>query len=231
MARRGMRYLLKRIRQIAVLSIGTAIFFGLCFASLTQAQNEAMAEVNKKVAADPSKVMQVLMQPAGAPIDRCLVPENAPAVEKCRAFFNVDNEEVLENLLQNYTRCLDGHSYYYDFSNQPVVKLSHTIKVYGRTDLPFTIKGLRLIPGKGFPEGAPAIEVHGKAVLLKNLDLKGFKTGILFASQNNENHEVVGGRIRTKEGASQAILSCRNAPLVEGTKISGYSEKVSVINQ
>lgn len=230
MAKRGIRYIVKQIRQIAVLSIGLALFFGLCFASLTQAQSDQLEDHEEQgQAALPTKVMQILMVPAGSPINRCPLEEEPPAVEKCRPFFNIDNEDILKNLLQNYTRCLDGHSYYLDLSNQPAVGLSKTLDIYGRTDSPLTIRGLKLIPDESFPIDIPAIIIHGKQIILKDVHLEGFESGILFASQNNEQHQIIGGEIKGPGNGKLAIAACHASPKLEGVDISGYSEEISVI--
>lgn len=231
MARRGLRYLAKRIRQIAILTIGSAIFLGLCFASLTQAKNGNIPEGQdiENRAASPTKIMQILMTPAGSPVDGCLLPVKLPDPERCKPFFNVDDEDVLENLLQNYTSCLDGHTFYYDFSNQPVITLNRPLKIYGRTEEPLTIKGLKLAPGKDFPKGSPAIAVFGKTIRLKDIQLDGFETGILFASEDGQKNKLIGGEINGSGKSDRAILACHASPSVDGTIITGYAEKVSVI--
>lgn len=220
MVRKGLRYIARRIRQIVILSIGSALFIGLCFISLTQAESESPQEQKvQSRAVSPIKVMQVLMAPAGSPIDGCLIPEAPPVLQKCQPFFNVDDEDILENLLQNYTKCLDGHSYYYDFSNQPVVELSRTLKIYGRTDEPLIIKGLKLIPGKSFPKGNPGIAIYGKSVRLRNIYMDGFKNAIIFASPDNHRHKVIGGEIHVSDEGTPPIRACHTSPVVEGIKV------------
>ena len=181
MARKGIRYIVKRARQLALLSIGTALFIALCFISISQARTgDVIAGVNPR-AAVPSKLMKILMIPAGAPIDACITEDEPPSVGRCLPFFNVD-EDTLENLLQNYTKCLDGQAYFYDFSRQPAVRLTRTLKIYSRTDEPLTVKGLRLKPAESFPKDSPAIIIYGKSVNLKDVQLDGFKNEIVHCS-------------------------------------------------
>lgn len=181
MARRGIRYIVKRVKQIAILSIGTALFIALCSISIGQARTGGLTADASMHTALPSKVMKILMAPAGIPIDACPTEDEIPAVDECRPFFNID-EDALENLLQNYTECLEGHSYFYDFSTQPAVQLTKTLKIYGRTDEPLTIKGLKLKPDKSFPKDSPAIIIYGKPVDFREVQIDGFKNGIVNCS-------------------------------------------------
>lgn len=227
MARRGLQYLLKRIKQIAVLSIGTAVFLGLSIVSLTQAGPGEGGDGGGKITASPASIMQILMMPDGSPIDRCLIPTMPLEEEKCRSFHNID-EDVLQNLFQSYKNCLDD-SYYLNFSNQPAIKLSRPLIIYGRTEKPLIIKGLKLSPAAGFPMGSPAITVYGKAVSLDDVRLNGFDNGILFASEDNSRHKLTGGNINGAKDSGLAIEACHNPPAISGTSISGYEERVSVI--
>lgn len=225
---RGIRYILGRIGQITILTVGSAIFISLCFASLTLAEGEKMHSGEIEEAASPSSIMQILMSPAGAPIDRCLIPQKPPEAQKCRAFFNID-EDVLQNLLKSYPDCLDGHTFYYNFSNQPVIELSKPLEIYGLTENPITISGLRLVPGNSFPNGMPAVVVIGNAVRIKDIFLDGFTNGVFYASADNTNHKLIGGEISGPEGSNLAIEACHNAPDIDGLAVSGFNKKISVI--
>lgn len=231
---RGIRYIVKRIRQVLILSIGSAVFIGLCFASMGRAGSEKSSSTGGgntgEKSVQPAQIMQILMAPAGSPVDGCLLPTKIPSIEKCEPFFNVDDQDILENLLHNYTSCLDGNSYYYDFSNQPVIKLKRPLEIYGRTDEPLIIKGMKLTPGKNFPKESPAIVIFGKTVELKDLHLDGFDNGILFASNENVEHQLIGGKINGTSHSSSGIRACFNPPHIDGTVISGYQEMVSVIS-
>lgn len=232
MARKGIRYLVARINQIAVLTAGSLLFLALCFISISQAKNERGPVIEQPGAASPAEVMQALLSPSGNKNSpACLIPVAIPATERCDIFFNLDDEEVLENLVHNYTSCLDDERNFLDLSNQKPVVINKTLNIYGRTDKkPLTIRGLNLRPSKDFPKDMPAIAVFGKKVRLEDAQLKGFSIGAVFVSENVQ-HEMIGGKIEGRNGAKNAIIACAGAPEIEGTKFSGFSEDVAVIAQ
>lgn len=230
MTRRGIRYIVERGLEITMLLVGSVVLVALCMVSISQADNTLKASNTKAPnAVSPAAMMQILITPAGVPADSCLMPVDLPKPDRCKIFFKVDDEDVLENLIQNYTSCLDGHDYYYNFHNSPVT-LTRTLKIYGRTDKsPLIIDGLNLTPAKNFPKGQPAIAVFGKSVKLKNTNLNGFDTGIVFVAAQNSKHELIGGKIIGGNKPDRAIISCNAAPTISGMKISGFKDEISVV--
>lgn len=172
MARKGLQYVVKRIRQIAISSIVLLAFIGLCFASLTQAEGKKDPAIDiQAIPADD--VMRALMATEYIP---CM--EKTPSTETCKAFLNID-EDVLKNLLLNYPACMDGYRYFLDFSNQPMIKLSKVLKVYSRSKDKFTVRGLKLARGDSFPKGSPAIVVYGDSINMEDTKLEGFEKGVI----------------------------------------------------
>lgn len=229
MAKKSLRYLLQRIRQIIVLSIGVAIFIGLCFASLSIATTNSTQDDQVPQTMSATATMQVLLTPSGIPIDKCLMPKPEPVDKDCKPFVNID-EGVLQDLLRNYTKCIEDSSFNINFSNQPIIKLTKSITIFGRTDNPLTITGLKLVPDENFPKDAPALIVYGRSVELKDISLDGFKTGILYASKDNHLHKLIGGRIHIAKEDGAAITACNNLPdIAANVNFSGYSENVSII--
>jgi hypothetical protein len=174
----------RRIKQGTILVLGVTLFVMLLLASLTQARNEMGASEPDEAGAGalhPASVMKVLMTPAGSPKDKCILQEAPPPEKKCRAFIKID-EDVLQDIFQNYTKCLEDESYYINFSNQPEIKLSRPLRIYGRTSTPLTINGLRVAPSKSFPRESPAIIIIGKPVNMEDVRTDGFETGIMDCS-------------------------------------------------
>lgn len=230
MARRGIGYIVERGLEITILLIGSVVLVALCMVSISQADNTLKSgDIKAPDAVSPAAMMQILMTPAGMPADSCLMPIDLPKPDRCKIFFKVDDEDVLENLIQNYTSCLDGHDYYYNFHNSPIT-ITRTLKIYGRTGkAPLVIDGLNLTPAKNFPKGQPAIAVFGKSVKLKNASLKGFDNGIVFVTAKDSKHELIGGKIVGGNKSDRAIISCNAAPTIAGTEISGFKNEISVV--
>jgi len=151
MARKGLEYLAKRLRQIMILTIGSILFIGLCFMSLTQAENGKANKATKEGnSASPTKVMQILMEPTGKPIDKCEIPISEFEKGECKTFFNI-NEDVLQNLFSNYSECLSGSTYYLNFSNRRHVKITNPLVISSKGKEKLSIEGLKLIASKKFP--------------------------------------------------------------------------------
>ena len=230
MASRGAHPTIKQIKQIFFFTLTLISFVGLCSASLTQGEDDSAetADVEMKAVAS-TDIMRGLIAPAKKHSLKCALPESTPPLKRCMPFFNID-ETTLTNLVHNYPNCLEGHSFYINFSTQPPVVINKPLKIYGRTEEPFTITGLSLRPSKKFPKGSPAVIVYGKEIILKTPDIKGFKNAVFYNSDDNQTQKIIGGRLSTEKSDNPAIISCDTPPDIAGIEISGYNEDLLVID-
>lgn len=165
----------KQRKVIIILSIIIAmVLVGLAKLSLLSAEPSAA----KKVAAlSATTANRLMMSPPQVVKNECEEMQLPPAVDRCKPFMFLD-EGSLQDLLNSYPACLEEAPYTLNLVPVPEIELSKPLVIYGRTDDPFTIKGLKVVAGKEFPKGEPAIKVMGGGVNIDNLQANGFEKAV-----------------------------------------------------
>lgn len=232
MVKKGLTYVVQRIKQIIVYTLFLVTFVALCCVSISQAKNQHQNSSEKQAtninSADSIRVMQILLSPEEDMSEICNIDETPPEIGKCKPIFNID-ENVLQDLLNNYTTCFNEDSAYINLSTRAAITLTKPLRIFGRKEKPLTIKGLSLVPAVGFHLTSPAIIIYGEAVNISDVHLDGFENGIVYASEDNTKHKISGGSIKTLNFAKQAITACENAPTVTDIDIEGYEKPVCII--
>ena len=89
------------MKRIVKGTVIMAIVLGLFLPSIVLAQKEdSKPKQNIEFAARPASVMQVLMMPAGTPIDKCLVPRTEEERRECQSILDLENS--LKNLMEEH---------------------------------------------------------------------------------------------------------------------------------
>lgn len=230
MSPRAKKRIIKWIKEGVAATFFLIILIGLISASLSQAKTEVeLGSLTTNTAAPATAIMGGLISTEKNNI-KCKIPEVIPPEKRCTVFFYI-NELTLRNLVQNYTECLDGNSYYLNFSNQPAVILNDTLKIYGRTDEPFVISGLKIKPSGDFDQTKPAIAIYGKEIILKDISIKDFDHPLFYAANENIEQKIIGGKIVSGKSADVAITSCFEAPQIDRLEIKGFDSEIAIIGQ
>lgn len=73
------------------------IIFILGVAPSVSAQNGAKFAIEQTPAANPASIMQILMLPQGAPIDKCILPQKDAVTDECNKLINT--EEPIDQMM------------------------------------------------------------------------------------------------------------------------------------
>lgn len=224
----GGKKIVRALEKFSLLIFTMVIIAALFQTSLTKASGPSVA--HKPTPIPPTDVMRGLITKDTSGELKCLISADPPTMRPCRGFVNTVDEAALRNLVQNYPNCLDGPLYSLNFGTQPEIVINKTLVIYGRTDKPFIIRGLRLVAGRDFPPEGPAVAIYGKEVILENIYLEGFNSGIFLGSSDGIPHKIIGGEFISGEVGNSAITSCFDTPIVEDIETSGFKETVSIIS-
>lgn len=192
-------------RIIIILSvIITLIIIGLAHLSMLSAETLEPKGNNEKRSPSATTVMRWMMSPPEIVRVECeeILPEPA---EKCRPFLFLD-EGSLQDLLNNYPACLEEPPYSLNFDPLPEIELTKPLIIYGRTDEPLKIRGLKLKAAEDFPKGEAAVKVAGGLVLIEGLNARGFEKAAQL--EDLSKHSIELGKINDRPINAGDIILC-----------------------